>query len=336
MNPSFSKSNPAAEEAAALWAARLDGSDLSTSDRAELNAWLAADPAHRGLLSSYCQFAADLEKPLTSLVESGAVQMPPAAAPASAFKRSRLKLFTGSAIAAMAAAIMFAVWIAQPQTQFNEIATAVAQRQSITLSDGTKVDLNAHTRLEVAISASERRVRLAAGEAFFEVQRDPARPFIIETPAGSVRVTGTTFNVRSDAASSLEVTVVEGSVQVRTGGESSSSSPPVSLGAGDRLSSGRTGVSVKALSDAAIADTWAWRQGQIVFDGVPLRQALARFSHYHGRAMSVTDDVADLLVGGRYSLDDPSGFFAALENVFPLQVMSEADGSVRIISREER
>src|SRR5690606_5273789 len=125
----------------------------------------------------------------------------PAAAPASAFKRSRLKLFTGSAIAAMAAAIMFAVWIAQPQTQFNEIATAVAQRQSITLSDGTKVDLNAHTRLEVATSASERRVRLAAGEAFFEVQRDPARPFIIETPAGSVRVTGTTFNVRSDAAS---------------------------------------------------------------------------------------------------------------------------------------
>src|SRR5690606_22171746 len=161
------------------------------------------------------------------------------------------------------------------------IATAVAQRQSITLSDGTKVDLNAHTRLEVAISASERRVRLAAGEAFFEVQKDPARPFIIETPTGSVRVTGTTFNVRSDAASSLEVTVVEGSVQVRTGGESSSSSPPVSLGAGDRLSSGRTGVSVKALSDAAIADTLAWRQGQIVFDGVPLRQALARFSHYH-------------------------------------------------------
>ena len=52
--------------------------------------------------------------------------------------------------------------------------------------------------------------------------------------------------------------------------------------------------------------------------------------------MSVTDDVADLLVGGRYSLNDPSGFFAALENVFPLQVMSEADGSVRIISREER
>ena len=336
MNPSFSKSNPAAEETAALWAARLDGSELSASDRAELDEWLAADPAHRGLLSGYCQFSADLERPLASLVESGAVQMPGAAASASSQKRSRLKLFTGSALAAIAAAIMFAVWIAQPQTQFNEIATAIAQRQSITLSDGTRVDLNAHTRLEVAISASERRVRLAAGEAFFEVQKDPGRPFIIETPAGSVRVTGTTFNVRSDATSSLEVTVVEGSVQVRTGGEDASSGPPVSLGAGDKLSSGPNGVSVKALSDAAVANTLAWRQGQIVFDGVPIRQALARFSRYHGKAMSVADDVAGLLVGGRYSLDDPSGFFAALEELFPVQVTSEADGSVRIKSREER
>jgi transmembrane sensor len=335
MNASFSKSNPAAEEAAALWAARLDGSDLSISDRAELNIWLAADPAHRGLLSSYCQFSADLEKPLATLVEAGAVQMPSASRTPSQ-QRSRLKLFTGSAIAAIAAAIMLAVWIAQPQTQFNEIATAIAQRQSITLSDGTKVDLNAHTHLEVAISTSERRVRLAAGEAFFEVQKDPARPFIIETPAGSVRVTGTTFNVRSEAASSLEVTVVEGAVQVRTGGEDSSSGPPVSLGAGDKLSSGPTGVSVKALSDAAIADTLAWREGQIVFDGVPLWQALARFSRYHGRTMSVADEVAELQVGGRYSLDDPSGFFAALEEFFPVKVTSESDGNVRIISREER
>ncbi|HTO04635.1 MAG TPA: FecR domain-containing protein [Opitutus sp.] len=335
MNPSFSKSPPAAEETAALWAARLDGSELSASDRAELNVWLAAEPAHRSLLSGYCQFSVDLEQPLARLVESGAVQMPPASAPASSQKRSRFKLFTGSAIAAIAAAIMFAVWVAQPQTQFNEIATAVAQRQSITLSDGTKVDLNAHTRLEVVISASERRVRLAAGEAFFEVQKDPARPFIIETPAGSVRVTGTTFNVRSHATSSLEVTVVEGTVQVRTG-DDSSSGPPVSLRAGDKLSSGPTGVSVKALSAAAITDTLAWRNGQIVFDGVPLRQALARFSEYHGRPMSVTDEAAGLLVGGRYGLDDPSGFFAALEELFPVQVTSQADGSVRIISREER
>ena len=333
MNASFSSSDPAAEETAALWAARLDGSELSASDRTALSVWLAAHPANRGLLSSYCQFSADLEQPLATLVQTGAVQMP-SASPQTR-RGGRWKLFSGFAIVAMAAAVVLAVWVAQPHTQFNSIATALAQRQSITLSDGTRVDLNAYTHLEVAISSFERRVRLAGGEAYFAVHKDPARPFIIETPAGSVRVTGTTFNVRADEASALEVTVVEGSVQVRPGDSGTLTSPPILLGARDKLSSSPTGVSVKALSAAALEDTLAWRRGEIVFDGVPLRDGLARFARYHGRAMTATDSAAKLLLGGRYSLDDPKGFFTALEEVLQVRVVTEANGGVRVSLRDE-
>ena len=332
MNPSFSSPHSAAEETASLWAARIDGSELSSTDRAELNEWLESDPSHRRLLSSYCQFSADLEIPLATLVETGAVQMPVSAPPLRT--RSRWKLFTGSAIVAMAAALMCAIWIAQPQTQFNEIATAVAQRQSVTLSDGTRVDLNAHTRIEVAISSTERRVRLAAGEAFFAVQKDPARPFIIETPAGSVRVTGTTFNVRTDETSVLEVTVLEGSVQVRTVEAGATAGPPMILHPGNRLSRTREGVSVETLPAAALEDAVAWRRGQIVFNGVTLHSALARLAHYHGRPMTVTGEVANLLVGGRYSLDDPQGFFTALEELFPVKVVTNPDGSVHVVPRQ--
>jgi transmembrane sensor len=333
MNASFSSSDSAADEQAALWAARLDGSELSAADRAKLNAWLAEHPSHRGLLSGYCQFSADLEQPLLALVETGAVQMP-SASPRPR-RGPRWKVLGGTAIVAMAAAVALAVWVAQPRMQFNSIATSTAQRQSITLSDGTRVDLNAHTHLEVAISRAERRVRLASGEAFFAVHKDPARPFIIETTAGSVRVTGTTFNVRTEGASSLEVMVVEGSVQVRPGDNGTLASPPVLLGAGDKLSSGPTGVSVKALSAAALDDALAWRKGQIVFDGVPLREALARFAQYHGRAMTATDAAANLPLGGRYSLDDPKGFFTALEELFPVRVVSDPNGSVNVSLREE-
>ena len=65
-----------AEDQAALWAARLDGSTLSAADRAELEAWLAKDPRHRALLSQYCQFSSDLEDYLPALVGAGAVSMP--------------------------------------------------------------------------------------------------------------------------------------------------------------------------------------------------------------------------------------------------------------------
>ena len=53
--------NPAADEQASLWAARLDGSVLSAGERVALDTWLSTDPAHRDLLSQYCQFSADLE-----------------------------------------------------------------------------------------------------------------------------------------------------------------------------------------------------------------------------------------------------------------------------------
>ena len=59
---SFSKHHdPAAEQQASLWAARLDGSVLSATDRLALDEWLSAHPDHRALLSGYCQFSADLE-----------------------------------------------------------------------------------------------------------------------------------------------------------------------------------------------------------------------------------------------------------------------------------
>ena len=332
MNPSFSPSNPASDEAASLWAARLDGSDLSAHERSELTAWLNAHPSHRPLLSSYCQFSADLEPPLTALVESGAVLLP--TAERAARKGPRWKIYAGSLLMA-AAAVAFAVWFAHPATQYNGISTPLAQRQSVILSDGTRVDLNSQTQLQVAITDSERRVRLLGGEAFFAVHKDPARPFVIETPGGSVRVTGTTFDVRSETAAHLEVTVVEGSVQVRPGDNGELKGPPVLLGAGDQLSSGPTGVSVKALPTAAVENALAWRKGQIVFDGVPLKEALARFARYHGQKLQVADDCANLTVGGRFSLEDPQGFYAGLEEFLTIRITTDPSGLVRVIRRDQ-
>ncbi|MEO7598209.1 MAG: FecR domain-containing protein [Opitutus sp.] len=327
-------SDSQADETAALWAARLEGAELSAVDRTSLSTWLAAHPSHRRLLSTYCQFSADLEQPLLALVESGAIVIPAAQQPR--HRVSKWKLFAGSALLASAGAIAVAVWVAQPRTEFNHIATPLAQRQSVTLSDGTRVDLNAHTSLQVALSQSERRVKLISGEAFFAVQKDPARPFVIETPGGSVWVTGTTFDVRSADTSSLEVTVVEGSVQVRPGDSRTRSSPPILLGAGDKLSSSPKGVSVKSLSAAAVDNTIAWRKGEIVFKGVPLRDALARYARYHGRSIVTTDAAGDLQLGGRYSLDDFNGFLVSVEEALPIRTVVDLDGTVRVTLREEK
>lgn len=330
MNTSTWRLDPAAEEQAALWAARLDGAELSTADRRALDTWLDEHPGHRALLSQYCQFSTDLEPRLLALVEAGALAVPRAPAPD---RRWRHLLWLGGATLATAATVAFAVWLARPRTQFENMATSMAQRQSLTLVDQTHVELNAQTSLRVAITRGERRVQLAGGEAFFAVHKDPARPFVVETPAGSVRVTGTAFAVRAELAQRLEVTVLEGTVQVRPGETGGAAAAPVVLGAGDRLSAGPQGLAVEALSAGALNDALAWRQGQIVFHDVPLREALARFARYHGRGITAAAGAAELHLGGRFSLDDLEGFFAALEEVLPVRVTRDLSGTIQVVPR---
>jgi transmembrane sensor len=341
MNPSDHTFDPGAEEQAALWAARLDGSELTAGQLAELEAWLAENPAHRTLLSRYSQLSVDLEEQLPALLDAnaepalaaGASETAPEAIPEASPVRAPVRegwnplRVAGWALAA-AAMVAGLVWFLQPRRQSEAFATAAAERRSVTLVDGSQVELNARTRLQVEIGGGERHVRLAAGEAFFTVSKDPKRPFIVETPAGSVRVTGTVFGVHSEAALELEVTVVEGSVLVRP---EIAPAAPVSLHAGDRLVAG-TSVSVQKLSADALRDGLAWRKGQIVFDHVPLREALARFAHYHGREgdFTVTAAAADRQVSGLYSLDDVDGFLASIEVALEVHATRDRGTGIRV------
>lgn len=323
MNPATS---PAAEEQAALWAARLDGSELSAADHAALDTWLAADPVHRGLLSSYCQFSADLEQqlPLLEGIRERLAETSTATYTARPSLWLRRPIWAGAMLAAVAAVAVI-LWSSRPQNRFQNLGAPVGARQTATLADGSQLELNAGTSASAEITKQARHVRLTAGEAFFQVTKDPARPFIVETPSGSVRVTGTQFNVRTEAGG-FEVTVLDGSVQARPGDTGAARA----LGAGDQLALADARLDVRHLSARQLADTLAWRAGQVVFDGTPLREALQRFARYHGRNLSAADEVASLLVGGRYSLDDLDGFLFALESFLPVKVTRALDGSIRV------
>lgn len=321
---------PSADEQAALWAARLDGSALSADDRLALETWLATSPGNRRLLAAYCQLSADLETELQGLAEAGRLH-PPAPAGESAepirpFRR-RAALWLGLAAAAAAFALAALWWQPAPSPLSRQLATASAQRQSLSLPDGSRIDLHAQTNLRVELDARDRRVRLAAGEAYFEVARDPDRPFVVETPAGSVRVTGTAFSVRTSPGGALEVIVREGTVQVRAG---QATPAPLELRAGGRLRAAAGRHEVDTLASDEVDAALAWREGQAVFADTPLAEALARFAHYHGRGLVADPDAARLTLGGRHRLDDLDGFLASLESVLPVRATHGLDGIVHV------
>jgi transmembrane sensor len=328
MNRTPRINDSAEEEQASLWAARLEGSVLSDSDRAALEAWLAGDASRRALLSSYCSLSAKLDVVVPELAAAGSIGLPPVPArPRGAWNPWKIAT-AGLAAAALALGV---VQFERMRSRTEDLSTPAGQRGSFTLSDGTHVELNANTSITVENGRTERRVHLANGEAFFVVTKDKARPFTVDTPAGSVRVTGTIFNVLTEAASQLDVTVVEGSVQVRPDDASGAhTSEPTVLGAGGVLRAEGGAVTVATLTPAEIDDALAWRQGQIVCHRMPVSEALARFSHYYGRAMTATVGAGSKNVSGQYSLGNLDEFLDFLQGSMDLSVARSADGTVRV------
>jgi len=336
------------EEEASLWAARIEGGALSDRDRAELSAWLAVDAEHRRVLACYCELSAQLDAQLNrggGLVRSSrdeaedgnqdggrcavSATLPfggDGAPPSNNITGLRhWRATVGALLAAAAVVVLVVVLTGRPR----ELATKTAERQAIALDDGSRVELNARTSLAVNFRRGERRVKLVRGEAWFSVTKMPERPFVVETPAGVVRVTGTEFNVRAAQSEQVEVTVLAGTVHVRAAG-AKATDEAVTPGRQAVMSGGQ--VAVRSLIDGAAQDAVAWRQGQTVFDNTPLGEAIERFAAYHARMITVDPAVVDLRLGGRFSLGDLDGLLESVESVLPVHVLRGLDGQVRIVA----
>lgn len=175
------------------------------------------------------------------------------------------------------------------------------QRESLVLEDGTRIDLNSGTAIAVDFTDTERRVRMFRGEAFFDVAHDIAQPFVVEMPEGSLRVTGTRFNVdlTQDVA---DIALVEGAVTLVA---RNAPDMPTNLSAGHRASV-RTG-SVSAPQTFDIESRTAWRSGRMIFYRTPLSEVLAELGRYQrGGIVLMNDRAASLPVTGAFSTEDPA------------------------------
>jgi transmembrane sensor len=308
------------EDRAAAWAARLEVSALTRDEARELQAWLDQDPVHESLLGQFALLQQAVRAELPAMDQLGLLPREPALRPA-----SRRWLAWGGGLAAAAALALAAVWFVRLP---REIATAAGHRQEVTLGDGSRVALSARTTLAVSLHGDRRRVRLDRGEAYFEVAKDPARPFLVETPAGTVRVTGTHFNVRADSAEALEVTVLEGSVAVRAGGAEHA------LTMNDQLDYNGVTAGVRRLEASVTSEVIAWREGRVICDSVPLRVVLGRYARYHDILIEVDAAVETLPVGGIFNLDDLDGFLRDVRAMLPVHVLRDADNRrIRILPR---
>ena len=163
------------------------------------------------------------------------------------------------------------------EIRFNELEVPRGGEYKVRLADGTLVYLNSATRMKypVKFDEKERKVYLS-GEAYFEVAKDPERPFFVEMEGVEVRVYGTSFNVNTHQEGNIQTVLVKGSIGVKV--LSSGMESVIRPGQMAEFKQGNTKVDVKDVNVAVYTD---WKDGIFRFENQRLEDILAVLSNWY-------------------------------------------------------
>lgn len=335
------------------WFVRRRDASWRAQDESAFAAWLAADPRHPDLYAqcdTRWQHLDDMPADLIAglrqqtahdqaqrLRES--TQQNNARADHQATSRRRFMAWPAAlSLAAVASAGGYVAWqqLGNQPVYLQAFETARGQQQSTRLSDGSQIDLDTATKLEVRFYDDRREVRLQEGQALFRVAHD-GRPFHVL--AGSVRTTvvGTRFSVRYTPAlagnDAVQIAVEEGQVRVAPLARSDIEDGRYDLQAGTLLSAGQQMAmdaqgQTSPMTKVAQGDVAAWREQRLSFVDVPLAQALAELERYHPTGLRILDpQVAALRLSGTFDPMATAALHKALPRVLPLRLRTH-DGFV--------
>lgn len=205
-------------------------------------------------------------------------------------------------------------------------ATNAGEIRSITLEDGSVVELNTRSRLRARFTASERRLQLLAGEAIFNVAKNPHRPFRVSAGSTEIVAVGTQFNVDAHDSSTV-VTVLEGRVRVTNNADIPSPiSRQIELVRGEQAVIAKHRVPMRiAVADTAKAT--AWTERRLFFEGATLAEVATEFARYNDRVIRINGDVlAAKRITGVFNSTDQSTFVEFLRTHSDIRVREDARG----------
>lgn len=340
------------EDIAAGWLARRDGESWSDADAAALEHWLSTSTAHEvAFLRLECAWEeAQRLQALGAGTPAGIVPPPgqwrvspffesrplagatQAAAVASALRRAwRRKAIAAAAVILLGAGIGTCLQLFWSGDRYSTPVGGVA---SIPLTDGSNITLNTASSVRVELTKEERHIELEAGEAFFEVAHDPARPFTVVVGEQRVVAVGTKFSIQRNH-DDVRITVTEGAVRLqdadaplRVDGTTLVSAV---LPAGTVAQAAHAQVLTRSKSARELDEALSWRTGYLIFDAEPLAGAVAEFNRYTTRKVVIGDpEVGALLISGKVRTSNAQALTRMLHEGFGIRA-EERDGSIVLV-----
>jgi transmembrane sensor len=310
------------ESEAARWITRRDAGPWAPSDAVAFETWLSASASHR---AAYYRFndaweeAGRLKALLGGRTPPGFMKESEKNGGAAWTRRPWLALAAGVVLAVGATAFTFKDRIF-PR---NDYSTVIGGLQAVPMPDGSKVTLNTDSEIRVSVTEKERRVELKQGEAYFEVAKDPKRPFVVSAGDQRIVAVGTAFSVRRQGED-IRVIVTEGKVRVEVPGKEAALIEPLPAGSVVRTASNEVLVQTKPMAE--IEQSLSWRGGLLTFRKTLLADAIAEFNRYNTRKIVIQDPaVAALEVGGIFRATNLDPFVRLLQDGFPVHATVDED-----------
>ena len=344
-NEDFTALRAIAEEAAD-WLLRLEDADpaLTEAELEEFSAWLQRSPQHIEEFLQVSALHSELSTAITSsfpnvqaLIDSARLNVidianndTAAQAPPPERRHVRLRRIIGGAAGMVLLAMAAKHFVIDPTdfdlvtTPGNTYSTDVGEQRSVVLADGSVVNMNTRSTLNVRFTQHNRLVELSAGEAIFDVHKDATRPFRVKSGRTVVEALGTRFNVYQQAKQTV-VTVVEGHVAVSSDAAKAvapikGKATAVELKPGGQVAVLKSGgISEPRKVDSTKAT--AWTERRLVFDAEPLQFVARELNRYNHRRLSIGDvRIATRSISGVFNASDPETLLAFLETVGDIRV----------------
>lgn len=323
---------------ASLWIARIDRG-LTEKEKESLVKWLRVDPENSKILLELASLWDKMDR-LSFLSELFQVQP------------NRRNVWVKYAIASCFCLFFFGILIQYGFAPFSNdddgggakiYQTAIGEQRTIFLEDGSTLFLNTDTDITVNFSSEQRLLNLSRGEIHIDVAHDSSRPLRVAAHDKIVQAVGTAFDVRIVDANNVSLWVTEGRVlimegknligpdlseKVRLPGKS------ISISQGEKIILSDTVSPVEKMSEGDIAIQKSWRQGNIVFRGETLDEAILEFNRYSDKTFVIQDEALKRIrIAGVFKIGGATtDILSTLKNNFSIEYKYTADNKILLMA----
>jgi transmembrane sensor len=322
--PAATVNDETLKDEAIEWLMRLSAENCTAADRRDFDNWRQQSAAHQAV---YAEIARRMNW-LEHVAQTDTASRNEALRYRPHKQKTIIRRWT---MLATAASVLLILGISAFSTDgwygINaHYSVARGGRETVTLADGSNLEMNTDTEVNVRINRWQRSVEVVKGEVFFRVVHNAERPFVVTAGAGRTIDTGTEFDVYRQPQQ-VVVAVQEGSVRVEA-------KQNRDLVASQTVSYDQNG-NFKALpAKFCIDNITAWRRGKLIFDNRRLNDVLAEIGRYHNVQLQLADPkLADNKVSGTFFIDRLESNLATIANSLNLTVQHSGNDKIVLVKR---